>query len=50
VCVEKKVYTGGRDNSLFVWRAAGAPGGQFQLVQEPKKKTHNQKTIKPINK
>mmetsp|Transcript_24154 Transcript_24154/g.54604 ORF Transcript_24154/g.54604 Transcript_24154/m.54604 type:complete len:407 (+) Transcript_24154:240-1460(+) len=34
VMADGKIYTGGRDNSLFVWRGEQAPGGGFQLVQD----------------
>jgi len=32
--VDDRVYSGGRDNQLFVWRGDRQPGQEFQLVQE----------------
>lgn len=32
--VDDRVYTGGRDNQLFIWRGAPGPGGTFELVQD----------------
>lgn len=32
--IENKVYSGGRDNQLFVWRGEKGPSGQFQLAQD----------------
>eukprot|EP00931_Biecheleriopsis_adriatica_P110665 TRINITY_DN84957_c0_g1_i1.p1 TRINITY_DN84957_c0_g1~~TRINITY_DN84957_c0_g1_i1.p1 ORF type:complete len:403 (-),score=80.74 TRINITY_DN84957_c0_g1_i1:11-1219(-) len=34
IMADDRVYSGGRDEQLFVWRAEGAPGGNFQLVQD----------------
>mmetsp|Transcript_102724 Transcript_102724/g.257556 ORF Transcript_102724/g.257556 Transcript_102724/m.257556 type:complete len:408 (-) Transcript_102724:31-1254(-) len=35
VCaVDDRVYTGGRDNNLFVWRGTPTPGGGFELAQD----------------
>lgn len=32
--VDDRVYTGGRDGQLFVWRGVPGPGGGFELVQD----------------
>mmetsp|Transcript_9432 Transcript_9432/g.15256 ORF Transcript_9432/g.15256 Transcript_9432/m.15256 type:complete len:393 (+) Transcript_9432:128-1306(+) len=32
--VDGKVYSGGRDNQLFMWRGDKQPGQEFQLVQD----------------
>jgi len=32
--VDDRIYSGGRDNQLFVWRLAQSPGGGMELVQD----------------
>ena len=34
VMADNKIFSGGRDENLFVWRAEKSPSGEMQLVQD----------------